>query len=409
MLLDLLLFKLAFHTYEALRNKHQIVKRKEIKESTEAKDWDANTELDLISNLSDESNMTLGGPASVREKKIERFDESLDVKLNRYLMKWIVVIIFLQLQWLFSLMSIALPAIPLVKLCLAFWIMLPQCRGEFFLYHFIEEYIRFVEVFLLEKRSQVFSFLVGFFVKLQGGSLKFCITYISEDCILNTKESCKASLKIVEEEIECRCLNDGVPIQRPREVVNDFFDSAFNPDHARSDPRFQKRDTFIQNTQSNSRLYSKNTSTQQRPAETIQQYPRGEIGGIDLGSNELDSMNQSMYEMPSKSLDAGKQNEIEKQEEYMKYLVNKQKIMEMEKQLNSTYSHPTTGPIEMVNDTSSNKQYATAKQSTTKAGIQTIGTKHGSSLGVKKEAGMKPKVEASRAANRMLTGQPTRK
>jgi hypothetical protein len=95
LILDVMLFKLAFHTYEALRNKHQIIKRKQKKEEQEEVDWDANTELDLISNLSDESTMTMGGPANIREKKIDRFDESLDVKLNRYLMKWIVVIIFL--------------------------------------------------------------------------------------------------------------------------------------------------------------------------------------------------------------------------------------------------------------------------------------------------------------------------
>ena len=51
-------------------------------------------DLDLLSNASDESTMTLGGPPQIREKKIERYDESLDKKLNRYLMKWIVVIIF---------------------------------------------------------------------------------------------------------------------------------------------------------------------------------------------------------------------------------------------------------------------------------------------------------------------------
>jgi hypothetical protein len=92
--LDLLLFTLAFHTYETLRNKTLILKRKQKNNYFDENESDTNTDLDLISNMSDESTMTLGGPASVREKKIERFDESLDVKLNRYLMKWIVVIIF---------------------------------------------------------------------------------------------------------------------------------------------------------------------------------------------------------------------------------------------------------------------------------------------------------------------------
>ena len=131
-----MLFKLAFHTYETLRNKNQIVKRKQKQEFEEKTyDSDATTELDLISNMSDESTMTLGGPASVREKKIERFDESLDVKLNRYLMKWIVIIIYFHLKWILDILAIALPAIPLVKITIGCWIMLPQCKGEFYLYH----------------------------------------------------------------------------------------------------------------------------------------------------------------------------------------------------------------------------------------------------------------------------------
>jgi len=102
---------------------------------------DNNTDFDLISNMSDESTMTMGGSASVREKKIENYDEKLDVKLNRYLMKWIVVIIFYQFQFIFNFASWALPAIPALKIVLGFWIMLPQFKGEFYLYHLIEEYM----------------------------------------------------------------------------------------------------------------------------------------------------------------------------------------------------------------------------------------------------------------------------
>jgi len=46
-------------------------------------------DLDLISNMSDQSTITMGGPdGPQKEKKIERYNESLDVKLNIYLMKW---------------------------------------------------------------------------------------------------------------------------------------------------------------------------------------------------------------------------------------------------------------------------------------------------------------------------------
>ena len=44
--------------------------------------------------MSDESTMTMGGPPEIREKKIERYDEKLDVELNRYLHKWIIVILY---------------------------------------------------------------------------------------------------------------------------------------------------------------------------------------------------------------------------------------------------------------------------------------------------------------------------
>ena len=84
---DVLLFKLAFHTYETLSNKFKISSRNSKK--LESGISDTTTELEISSNLSDESNITIGGPPGpMKEKKIERLDESLDVKLNSYLMKW---------------------------------------------------------------------------------------------------------------------------------------------------------------------------------------------------------------------------------------------------------------------------------------------------------------------------------
>ena len=87
---DIFLFKLAFHTYETLSNKNKISKRNVKKEELDKKGIsDTTTELEISSNLSDESTITIGGPPGpIKEKKIERLDESLDVKLNSYLMKW---------------------------------------------------------------------------------------------------------------------------------------------------------------------------------------------------------------------------------------------------------------------------------------------------------------------------------
>jgi len=67
-----LLFKLAFHTYETLSNIQRLETRKEKDQG------DDSFELDLISNMSDESTMTLGGPKSVRDKKIDRIGEKFD-------------------------------------------------------------------------------------------------------------------------------------------------------------------------------------------------------------------------------------------------------------------------------------------------------------------------------------------
>lgn len=207
-ILDVLLFKLAFHTYEVLKNKQQIIKRNKAKDAKNNSDSDevsdANTELDLISNNSDESTMTLGGPAPIREKKIERYDENLDVKLNTYLMKWIVVICFFNVQFVFNFLSIALPAMPALKLILGFWIMLPQMRGEFYFFNMIESYIIIAERYLLEKRSQLCSAMVLFFIKLQKGSLKVMVSYISEECVVQSQEACQQSNDILKREVEMR-------------------------------------------------------------------------------------------------------------------------------------------------------------------------------------------------------------
>lgn len=94
MALDAMLFKLAFHTYEALSNKEKMRKIKK----RGADISDNTTDIDLVSNWSGESTMTMGGPPGPqKDKKMEALDESLDVKLNKFLMKWIVIIIFYQL------------------------------------------------------------------------------------------------------------------------------------------------------------------------------------------------------------------------------------------------------------------------------------------------------------------------
>jgi hypothetical protein len=67
----------------------------------------------------------MGGPPAIREKKIDRYHETLNIKLNCYLMKWIVITILYQLEWVFKFLSIFLPAIPAIKLLMTVWIALP--------------------------------------------------------------------------------------------------------------------------------------------------------------------------------------------------------------------------------------------------------------------------------------------
>lgn len=148
--------------------------------------------------------MTLGGPAPIREKKIERFDENLDVKLNNFMMKWIVIILFYQLQFIFRFLAIALPAIPLLKLCLGAWIMLPQFKGEFYFFHLLEGYIITGERYVLEKRSVVTSATVTFFIGLARGALKVFVSYISEECVVKSQESLQRAIDILKKEVEAR-------------------------------------------------------------------------------------------------------------------------------------------------------------------------------------------------------------
>ena len=79
---------------------------------------------------------------------------------------------------------------PLVKLIMGFWIMLPQFKGEFYFFHMIESYIIIAERYLLQKRSELCSMLVTFFISLQRGALKVMVSYISEECVVVSQESC---------------------------------------------------------------------------------------------------------------------------------------------------------------------------------------------------------------------------
>jgi hypothetical protein len=85
---------LAFHTYEALSNKYKLRENNSPKKKNEELDDD----IDLVSNISDESTITVSGPAGpIKDRKMQMYQEKLDIKLNSYLKKWLVIAIFYEL------------------------------------------------------------------------------------------------------------------------------------------------------------------------------------------------------------------------------------------------------------------------------------------------------------------------
>ena len=122
-----------------------------------------------------------------------------------------VIIIFYQMQWVWRFAGFFLPAIPAVKICIGVWIMLPQFKGEFYVYHAMLEYILKAERFILSRRSAFCSIIVNFFTLVQIGALKVSLTYISEECIVKTLEQAQETERLLKNEISCRCDNDGLP------------------------------------------------------------------------------------------------------------------------------------------------------------------------------------------------------
>jgi len=122
----------------------------------------------------------------------------MDIKLNNYLKKWIVITIFYQADWIFNILGYVLPAMPLVKLLLGLWILAPQFKGEFFIYHFLIEYLLQFEHYILNIRCQFssnivyYSQLVSFFV------LRKTITFLSEECIVKTQDFLKSAQNLLE-------------------------------------------------------------------------------------------------------------------------------------------------------------------------------------------------------------------
>jgi hypothetical protein len=66
-------------------------------------------------------------------------------------------------QYIWNILGWVLPAVPLIKLTLGIWIMLPQFKGEFYLYHMIVDKMLIVERSILSYRCVASSNMVNFF------------------------------------------------------------------------------------------------------------------------------------------------------------------------------------------------------------------------------------------------------
>jgi hypothetical protein len=95
----------------------------------------------------------------------------------------IVIVIYLQLVSVWSLLGLVFPAIPLLKFTLACSVLLPQFRGEFYLYNLMYSYILKAERWLLLKRCLFSSYLVDLAVSCHISVLRVLIPYISEESI----------------------------------------------------------------------------------------------------------------------------------------------------------------------------------------------------------------------------------
>jgi hypothetical protein len=161
-----------------------------------------------------------------------------------------VVILFYQTQFFWTVFGWFLPAMPLLRVCIGLWIMLPQFKGEFYLYNMILDKLLIVEKQMLSYRCVIGSNLVSFFNAVQIGSLKFALSYISEECIVKTLEQAQETQRILREEIAYRC--DGeVPT-----VLEDEFQDLDEPSIRSAAIKKENplRDSYIMKEQSNARM-----------------------------------------------------------------------------------------------------------------------------------------------------------
>ena len=118
--------------------------------------------------------------------------------------------IYYKVTWVYSVLSWVLPMTRFFKLAIAMWIMLPQFKGEFFMYHFIETHMLRVETYLLSIRMNMSSLFTTYCFKLARWAIHSCLPHISGDCILELQDMSAEVAEAVDAEIgERAAQNDG--------------------------------------------------------------------------------------------------------------------------------------------------------------------------------------------------------
>jgi hypothetical protein len=115
----------------------------------------------------------------------------------------------------------------LCKLIIAMWISLPQFKGEFFLYHFLEAYILHLENYMLNLRMTASSAMVTYAFKTSHYVLESCMAHISGECILDIERMAEKACDTIEKEIQQReKQNEGAKVsqlnRRDTVILNNY-------------------------------------------------------------------------------------------------------------------------------------------------------------------------------------------
>ncbi len=97
-----------------------------------------------------------------------------------------MIVIFYEIQSIFKILGYFLPLIPLFKIGIGCWILLPQSKGEFYLYHALLEYLLYLEAYILKIRSDISSAVIRICFFFSKKSLELFITFLNEECIVKT-------------------------------------------------------------------------------------------------------------------------------------------------------------------------------------------------------------------------------